>query len=330
VLADEDVRVAGNVTSPVNVTMGVDGSFLVLMNDQRRRGGLDDDELAALWRSCRGRLSDIAYRMLGSVREAEDVVGEAFTRLVARGVTGIDDPQGWLVTVTCRLCVDRLRSHELRRRAYVGPWLPEPIVDLHGARVDPADRITLDDTVRMALLVVLERMSPAERTAFVLHDVFGVPFDDIASMVGRSPEACRQLASRARRRVDEDAGARFHVDVAEHARVAARFKLACESGDLDQLIEVLAPDVTGDFDSGGAIPGAPLEPLTGARPVAEQLRSAFSNVPCTFAVVDVNGLPGVTVSLGAHLMAVISIGVQEERVALIHAIGNPQKLPAPA
>jgi RNA polymerase sigma-70 factor (ECF subfamily) len=329
VLADEDDRVAENVTSPVDVTMYADGSFLVLMNDQRSGSGeLDDDELTVLWRSCRGRLADIGYRMLGSVREAEDVVGEAFARLVARGLTSIDDPQGWLVTVTGRLCVDRLRSHELRRRAYVGPWLPEPILDPQGGGVDPADRITLDETVRMALLVVLEQMSPAERTAFVLHDVFSIPFDDIASMVGRSPDACRQLASRARRRIGEDTGARFHVDIAEHTRVATRFKLACESGDLDQLIEVLATDVTGDFDSGGAIPGAPLNALIGALPVAVQLRSVFAQAPCTFAVVDVNGLPGLTVSIGAHLVAVISICVQEERVALIHAIGNPQKLPA--
>ena len=166
-------------------------------------GAEREQAIAALWRAHRGRVLDLAYRMLGSLAEAEYVVSLAYERLVAHGPDGIGDVRAWLVTVTSRLCLDRLRSAELRRRAYVGPWLPEPIVgDADGD--DPADRVTLDDSVRMALLVVLEQLSPAERTVFVLADVFGVPFDDVATMVGRNPAACRQLAVRARARIEAD------------------------------------------------------------------------------------------------------------------------------
>lgn len=286
-----------------------------------------DEELAGAWRAHRGRLLNVAYRMLGSVRDSEDVVGEAYARLVADGIDGIDDVRGWLVTVTSRLCLDRLRSFEVRRRAYVGPWLPEPIVDNASAEGDLADRITLDDSVRMALLVVLEQLSPAERTAFVLHEVFGVPFEDVAGLVGRSPEACRQLSSRARRRIDADSALRFRVEPAEQQRVAERFAAACQSGDLAQLVDVLDPDATGDFDSGGAIPGAPLGSVSGAAPIARVLQQAFAGLPCSFEVRDVNGEPGVLVLLSGHLIAVISIGVHDGRVSLIHGVGNPDKLP---
>jgi RNA polymerase sigma-70 factor (ECF subfamily) len=165
-----------------------------------------------IWHQHRRRVLDVAYRMLGSVHDAEDVVQEAYSRLLAIDVEALDDVRGWLVTVTSRLCIDRLRAHERVKRAYVGPWLPEPIVDAASADVDLADRITLDDTVRMALMVVLEQLSPAERAAFVLHDIFSVDFDTVAELVGRSPQACRQLASRARRRIEADeAVTRFHA-----------------------------------------------------------------------------------------------------------------------
>src|SRR5881227_2391034 len=162
----------------------------------------EDERLAEAWRDHRQYVLDVAYRMLGSVTDAEDVVQETFARLL-RAEDEIADVRGWLVVVATRLCLDQLRSARAKREAYVGPWLPEPVVESAGAPVDPADRITLDDSVRMAMLVVLERLTPAERAAFVLHEVFRFSFDDVSTIVGRSPEACRQLASRARRRIEE-------------------------------------------------------------------------------------------------------------------------------
>lgn len=272
---------------------------------------------------------DIGYRMLGSVTEAEDVTSEAYVRLLAADLDAIDDVVGWLVSVTGRLCVDRLRSSDLRRRAYVGPWLPEPIVNaLDQAAVDPADRVTLDDSIRMALLVLLEQLSPAERTAFVLHDMFGVAFEEIGTIVGRSPAACRQLASRARRRIQTDPETpRATVSRTELERVARRFADACTAGSIDALIDVLDPDVVGDFDSGGLVPGAPLDAIAGATNVARVLTRAFGQrTDFTFDVMDVNGDPGVVVSAEEQVLAVIALSVKHERVAVIHAVGHARKL----
>jgi RNA polymerase sigma-70 factor (ECF subfamily) len=147
---------------------------------------MEDVSLEIAWSAHRRRLLDIAYRMLGSLSDAEDVVQEAYARLARADRGAIDDLRSWLITVTGRLCLDHLRSADVMRRAYVGPWLPEPLVDFPGADADPADRVTLDDSLRMALLVLLEQLSPAERTAFVLHDIFQVPFDEVGAIVGRS------------------------------------------------------------------------------------------------------------------------------------------------
>ena len=280
-----------------------------------------------IWHQHRRRVLDVAYRMLGSVHDAEDVVQEAYSRLLAVDIESIDDVRGWLVTVTSRLCIDRLRAHERVKRAYVGPWLPEPIVDAASADVDLADRITLDDTVRMALMVVLEQLSPAERAAFVLHDIFSVDFNAVAGLVGRSPQACRQLARRARRRIEADeAVARFHVDRSEYDLVVARFVDACERGDLDSLLAVIAPGVIGDFDSGGVIPGAPLLALDGAPAVARQLMATVVNRGLTFEPAGVNGEPGVIIATKSDVVAVLSLGVRDGWIDVIHAVGNPAKL----
>jgi RNA polymerase sigma-70 factor (ECF subfamily) len=282
----------------------------------------------AAWRGQRRRLVDIGYRMLGSVAEAEDLADEAYSRLLVADLDAIADITGWLITVTSRLCLDRLRSADRQRRAYVGPWLPEPLLATHDTQaVDPADRVTLDDSVRLALLVVLEHLTPAERTAFVLHDVFSVEFVQIAEIVGRSPAACRQLASRARRRIDMHPEApRAAVDRAELERVAQRFADACASGAIEPLLEMLDPNVVGDFDSGGHIAGAPLDAIDGAEPIATTLVRAFRNPRFMFEVDDVNGEPGVIARLGARIVAVIALGTRDGRVDLIHAIGNPAKL----
>src|SRR3989454_8314149 len=162
----------------------------------------NDAWITQAWSDHHGFLLDVAYRLLGSYSEAEDTVQEAFTRLLRADRAPIEDVRAWLVVVVSRLCLDQLRSARVRREAYVGPWFPEPLIHSDDALSDPADIVTLDESVRMALLIVLERMSPAERVVFVLHDVFDFPFEKIAPLVKRSPAACRQLASRARRNID--------------------------------------------------------------------------------------------------------------------------------
>ncbi len=281
------------------------------------------EEVEQAWAEHRRRVLDVGYRMLGSVADAEEVTQEAFLRLARADRTGIEDVRGWLITVVGRLCLDRLRA-DARRAAYIGPWLPEPVVD-PGPGIE--DRVTLDDSVRMALLVVLEQLSPAERTAFVLHDVFQVPFDDIADTVGRSAAACRQLAARARRRIAESpATSRFEVSPPAARALAARFAAACERGDLAGLVAVLDPDVTGEFDSGGLVPGAPLEAVSGADAVATILVVAFDGSGASFELADINAEPGVLVRVGGHVAAAITFAVADGRITALHAIGNPDKL----
>ena len=284
-----------------------------------------DDPIAAAWCEHRRRLLDIAYRMLGTLSDADDAVQEAFLRLARDGLDGIDDTLGWLITTTGRICLDKLRADTTRRR-YIGPWLPEPYVDLPAATVDPADQVTLDDSVRIAMLALLETLSPAERTVFVLHDVFAMSFEQVADVVGRTPAACRKLASRARRHMADNAEPRFEVEPATARQVADRFAAACSSGDVAELLAVLDADVIGEFDSGGYLPNAPLEPLAGAPAVAATLAYAFGGAGATFAVAPVNGVPGVVVDFYGQVMAVISLDTDGRAVTAIRAIGNPSKL----
>jgi RNA polymerase sigma-70 factor, ECF subfamily len=288
------------------------------------------DAVGTAWRAHHRYVLDVAYRMLGSVTEAEDVVQEAFARLVRADVDEIDDVRGWLVVVVSRLCLDQLRSARVRRETYVGPWLPEPVVAAAGTPVDPADRITLDDSVRIALLVVLERLTPAERAAFVLHDVFEFSFDDVAEIVGRTPEACRQLASRARRRIREETGpGRFTVDPVQLQRVAARFIEAATAGDLGALMDVLDPAVVGWTDSGGVV-AAPLEPVVGRDAVAHRFLWFLREFQVSLRPASVNGEPGVLGYQDGRLLAVIAFQVRDGVISRIHGIANPLKLGAVA
>ena len=284
----------------------------------------DEAAFAEAWRDHRRYVLDVAYRMLGSVSDAEDVVQEAFARLLRQDPDQIQDVRGWLVVVATRLCLDQLRSARTKREAYVGPWLPEPVID--GETDDPADRITLDDSVRMAMLVVLERLTPAERATFVLHDVFGFSFEEVAKTVGRSVEACRQLASRARKRIEDETGpARFDVDPAEVGRLADRFISAATDGDMAALMDVLDPDVVGWTDSAGLL-GAPLEPLAGRERVMDQLLRFVRGYGVTLSPLPVNGEPGVLVTRGGRLFAVIALETRAGRITRLHGIANPQKL----
>src|SRR2546429_6680083 len=210
------------------------------------------------WSDHQGFLLDVAYRLLGSYSEAEDLVQEAFTKLLRTDLDPIEDVRAWLVVVLSRLCLDQLRSARARREAYVGPWFPEPLI--HSDEMsDPADIVTMDESVRMALLIVLERMSPAERVVFVLHDVFDFPFEKIAPLVKRSPAACRQLASRARRNIDDEAAsARFKIDPVEQRRVGDAFFAALARGGLRAVLSPLgSPAFWWGGLGGGPPPGGP-------------------------------------------------------------------------
>lgn len=211
----------------------------------------------------RDHLMAVAYRTLGSRADAEDAVQEAWLRWHDADRDQIRDARAWLTTVTARICLDHLRSARVRRESYVGQWLPEPIVD----SADPADRAAHIDEVGYALLVVLERLTPEQRVAFVLHDAFAVPYGEIAAVLSTTPEATRQLASRARRAISSGGVPRHTADHAEQRRVVDAFLAAVMSGELDELLTVLAPDVVSIADGGGAVPAAG-RPVTGALPVA--------------------------------------------------------------
>ena len=219
----------------------------------------------------RPRLLRLAYSQLGDVGEAEDVVQEAWLRLERADVEAVENLDGWLTTVVGRLALDHLQSARARRETYVGPWLPEPLMS-----DDPADRVTLDESVSYALLTVLEQLSPAERTAFVLHEVFDEPFGDIAEVVGRTPEAVRQLASRARRHVKRESP-RFAASRDEHDRAVRAFAQAVAEGDLESLVAVLNPDVVRTSDGGG-VANAARKPLRGGARVGARVGGAEPQV----------------------------------------------------
>lgn len=285
-----------------------------------------DAALSAIWRAHHRYVLDVAYRMLGSVSEAEDIVQDAFARLLPIDLDTIDDIRGWLVVAVTRRCLDQLRSARSRHEVYVGPWLPEPVIPAPEQGTDPADRVTLDDSVRMAMLLVLERLSPAERATFVLHDVFQFSFEEVAAIVGRTPAACRQLASRARRHVRAEASpARFRVDPDDLSRVADRFIAAATNGDLAALMQVLDPDVVGHTDSGGFVP-APRRPIVGRDRVAPRLLQFLQAFRITLVPMPVNGEPGALAYQDERLIAVIALSIRNGLIDHIHAIANPYKL----
>jgi RNA polymerase sigma-70 factor (ECF subfamily) len=277
-------------------------------------------DVAARFASARPRLLRLAYSELGDVGEAEDVVQEAWLRLSHTDVAAIENLDGWLTKVVARLALDRLRSARMRRETYVGPWLPEPVQ----SDDDPADRVTLDEQVSYALLAVLEQLSPAERTAFVLHDVFDVPFGDVADVVGRTPGAVRQLASRARRQVQREQP-RFAASRDDHDRAVRAFAGAIASGDLGRLVEVLDPDVVWTSDGGGRVT-ATRRPLRGGPQVAKLwVALARRNVGDPIEV-QLNGRLGLVVWSGDGHRAALSFVVADGRITRIDAVRNPEKL----
>ncbi|QDY78346.1 RNA polymerase sigma factor SigJ [Streptomyces qinzhouensis] len=272
----------------------------------------------------RRRLWAIAYRITGSVSDAEDAVQETWLRWQKLPDGTADDPGAFLTTVISRICYDQLTSARARRESYIGPWLPEPVVTDSG----PEERATLDESVGTALLSVMERLSPPERTALVLHDVFAVPFAEIADVVGRSSDSVRQLASRARRRVRDEAPRRT-VDRAEHRRTVDAFLTAVTGGDLEGLLEILDPEVVWRSDGGGKAFAARV-PVVGREKVAHFIGKVVRGlVPgrSWLAVHDVNGAPGlVAADPVAGWVAVYSFTVHEGRIVRVDCTLNPDKL----
>ncbi|MFJ7214863.1 RNA polymerase sigma factor SigJ [Amycolatopsis sp. NPDC098790] len=274
----------------------------------------------------RRALLNIAYRLLGSLAEAEDAVQEAYARWFALAPDRRDaivSPGAWLTTVTGRVCLNVLGSARARRETYVGDWLPEPVPEDQGG--DPADRVTLDESVGMAFLVVLESMTPAERVAFVLHDVFCHSFAEVAEIVGRTPAACRQLASSARRRVRAARGTA--TPAARQAVIVRDFKQAWEAKDIDALIGLLDPAATATADGGG-LATTFLHPLEGAERIAAAWVELARRRPPATAFVErtVNGRPGLVAVEDGVTVTVFAFDVADDRIRHIWVVRNPEKL----
>jgi len=269
----------------------------------------------------RQHLESVAYRMLGSRSEAEDAVQEAWLRLSRSDTEAVENLSGWLTTVVARVSLDMLRSRRARREDYAGSWLPEPVVTIENG---PEDEAVLADSVGLALLVVLDTLTPAERLAFVLHDMFGMPFDEIAPIVDRSADATRQLASRARRRV-RGASPQTDPDVREQRRVIDAFLAASRAGDFEALLEVLDPEVVFRLDTGGVAPRA-RPPVEGAEAVAAQiLERGMPFAPFARPAI-VNGNAGVIVIPHEKPVAVVGFVVADGRIAEIDVVADPAKL----
>jgi RNA polymerase sigma-70 factor (ECF subfamily) len=272
----------------------------------------------------RSRLFGLAYRMLGSRAEAEDIVQEAYLRWHEAERDEIENPEAWLVTATTRLAIDRLRRLKTEREAYVGQWLPEPIV----THAPPPDRnLDLAADLSIAFLTLLERLAPEERAAFLLHDVFDVGYGEIASVLERSEAACRQVVHRARERVRGDRK-RFDVTEAAKALMLQKFMAAMEARNEQALLALFAPDATWTADGGGKVGAAPL-PIVGADRIARlvlSLREKFWAADRVLEVATVNGETGLCIRDGNRLTATLSIATDGERILAVYAVVNPDKL----
>jgi len=284
----------------------------------------------------RYRLINLAYRMLGSLAEAEDAVQETYARWYAmtrQQQDAIESPGAWLTKVASRVCLDVLRSARARRERYTGEWLPEPLPEPaewsggrpDGATADPADRVTLDESVTMAFLIVLDSMTPAQRVAFILHDVFGYSFADVADVTGRTPAACRQLASAARRR--SRASQVPATPAARRAGIVRDFRQAWDARDIGALIGLLDPGVTAIADGGGLVSAA-FRPIEGAEQVARYAVDVVGGGAPGLTLLErtVNGQPGLVAQQGGVTVAVFAFEVADDRITHIWAIRNPDKL----
>ena len=306
------------------------------MTTRTRRGeGRPDPGLSAVM-SERRRLINLAYRLLGSLAEAEDAVQETYARWYAMSrqqQQAIENPGAWLTTVASRICLNLLGSARVRRERYVGEWIPEPLPERtawiteqpSGTTADPADRVTLDESVSMAFLVVLESLTPAERVALILHDVFGYPFAEVAEVTGRTPGTCRQLASSARRRVR--ASRAPAGPAGQQAGVVRAFRRAWEAKDIDALIGLLDPDARAIADGGG-LATAFLHPIEGGEQIAHAWVEIANRTPSNMTVLEcaVNGQPGLVAQQDGVTVTVFAFDVAGGRVRRIWVVRNPEKL----
>jgi RNA polymerase sigma-70 factor (ECF subfamily) len=288
------------------------------------------------YRELRPLLFSVAYRMVGSVSEAEDIVQESFLRYhrATRGGQQVDSPKSYLCTVATRLSIDHLRSARVRRETYVGTWLPEPLIgDRDPAAVqaspqDPAERAASTDSLSLAFLVLLESLTPVERAVFLLHDVFGFDYPEIAEIVGKSETNCRQLGSRARRHI-ADRQPRFEASRQRRAELADRFFAACELGDLDGLVDLLASDVV-MYGDGGGKGEAVKTPVRGRLRVGRFLLGLMRQARRRELVLRpaaVNGQPGAVVRTpDGQVIAVLALEIVAGRIQAVHSIVNPDKL----
>jgi RNA polymerase sigma-70 factor (ECF subfamily) len=281
---------------------------------------------AAVFASARPLLFSIAYRMLGSVMDAEDLVQDAYLRWQEAPDVDVRSPRAYLTTIVTRLAINQLRSAKTKRETYVGPWLPEPLVT--DDTPDPSTTLELAESLSMAFLVLLERLSPIERAVFLLHEVFDFEYAENARMVDKTEANCRQLLARARKRVGAP-GARFKADPAQAQRLTQRFTEASVAGDLDGLVALLAEDITLWADGGGKTPGAALEPVRGATPVARfvvGVMRRFVPAGTTLRPAEINGQPGFIAYVSGRALSALIFDIRDGRIHTIYAIGNPDKL----
>ena len=284
------------------------------------------DARSEVFEALRPRLLGVAYRILGSVTDAEDALQDAWVRWSRADLSSVVNPEAYLVTVVGRQATDHLRHAKRRRESYTGSWLPEPVANEPDPALDPEAAAELADSLSMALLVVLETLSPLERAAFVLREVFDRPYPEVAATLGRSEQAVRQLVHRARGRVDEG-HARFRADVATHADVVNRFLAACQGADVGALLEVLAPDVVIVSDSGGQAQ-APRRPVYGQDKVARLLVGFTGRAPegLTIAMEYFNGALGIVGRVSGVPVAAMAVTVSDGTVQALQLIVNPEKL----
>ena len=276
----------------------------------------------------RSLLFAIAYRMLGSSMEAEDIVQEAYLRYSATPPDSIRMLKSFLTTIVHNLCIDHLKSAQVRRENYVGPWLPEPVITGDGASLlSPLRQITDRESISMAFLVLLESLTALERAVFLLREVFDYEYTEIAQITGRDEAACRQLFSRAKKHISEHRP-RFPASPEAHAKMVGRFMEACMVGDMDGIMSLLTEDVTVWSDGGGKVSGAARQPIQGREKVARALFTQLSHAPegTTFEMIEANGFPALLIRVKGQITAVITVQVEGDLICAARNVANPDKL----
>jgi RNA polymerase sigma-70 factor (ECF subfamily) len=278
----------------------------------------------AIFEEQRPALARLAYRMLGSLADADDVLQDAYLRWTRDRRTGVESPRAYLTAIVTRLCIDQRQVVEARKQSYVGPWLPEPVVE--PARAGPSARAEAADEVSMALLLVLESLSPLERAAYLLRRIFDYDYDEIGRILGKAEPNCRQLVSRAEEGILQRRP-RFDADPAQAERLTQAFIGACSTGDLDGLVQLLASDAVLYSDGGGKAAAA-LAPIKGADHIARFFLGVLKKAPADLEVrpVRVNGQPGLVALVGGQIFNVLTFDIVDGRIATCFAVRNPDKL----